>query len=72
MLLDSALPQRHKPLAQVLAASQRAQALTQQLLMFSRRQMIRPVAVQVNALIEDSLCHYRRLIGEGIRLEFAA
>jgi len=40
--------------------------------MFSRRQMIRPVAVQVNALIEDSLCHYRRLIGEGIRLEFAA
>ncbi|MBM3990281.1 MAG: response regulator [Planctomycetes bacterium] len=73
MQLDSALAQKHKnSLAQVLAASQRAQELTQQLLTFSRRQVIRPSAVQVNALIEDSLCLYRRLIGEEIRLEFAA
>ena len=73
MQLDSALPQQHQDsLAQVLAASQRAQALTQQLLMFSRKQVIRPAPVQVNALIEDSLRIYRRLIGEDIRLEFAA
>ncbi|MFM7297600.1 MAG: ATP-binding protein, partial [Planctomycetota bacterium] len=71
MQLDSSLPQQHQEsLAQVLAASQRAQALTQQLLMFSRKQVIRPASVQVNALIEDSLRIYRRLIGEDIRLEF--
>jgi signal transduction histidine kinase len=72
MQLDSALPQQHQEsLAQVLAASQRAQALTQQLLMFSRKQVIRPVPVQLNQLIEDSLRIYRRLIGEDIRLDFA-
>lgn len=72
MQLDSSLPQQHQEsLAQVLAASQRAQALTQQLLMFSRKQVIRPAPVQINALIEDSLRIYRRLIGEDIRLDFA-
>ena len=72
MQLDSSLgPQHQQSLAEVLAASHRAQALTQQLLMFSRKQVIRPALIDLNQQITESLKLYRRLIGEDIRLEFA-
>jgi signal transduction histidine kinase/CheY-like chemotaxis protein len=71
MQLDSSLgPHHQQSLAEVLAASHRAQALTQQLLMFSRKQVIRPTLLDLNLQIADSLKLYRRLIGEDIRLEF--
>lgn len=64
--------QRHQTdqLHEILAASQRARALTQQLLMFSRKQVIRPILADMNQQIESSLRIYRRLIGEDINLNF--
>jgi PAS domain S-box-containing protein len=52
----------------VLNAAERAQALTNQLLTFSRRQVIQPRVVDVNALIANTDKMLRRLIGEDIEL----
>jgi CheY-like chemotaxis protein len=72
MKTDPSLPLRHQEaIAEVLEASRRAQALTQQLLMFSRKQVIRPVPTELNRQIEESLRLYRRLIGEDITLTFS-
>jgi len=57
-------------LNEVLGAARRAQELTQQLLMLSRKQVIRPVPLEMNRQIEDSLRIYRRLLGEDISLNF--
>jgi two-component system cell cycle sensor histidine kinase/response regulator CckA len=57
-------------LGSIVEAVERAQALTRQLLMFSRKQVISPRPVAVNRLIENALKMYRRLIGEDIRLHF--
>lgn len=71
MQMDISLPQQHQQaLAETLAASMRAQSLTQQLLMFSRKQVIRPSQVDINELIGHALRMYTRLIGEDIRLKF--
>lgn len=47
-------------------AAQRAAALTQQLLAFSRRQVMQPKVVDLNALVTDIERMLRRLIGEDI------
>ncbi len=57
-------------LLQIYDAGQRAQALTQQLLMFSRKQVIKPKPMDWNQQIERSLKMYRRLIGEDIEVIF--
>ncbi len=57
-------------LNEVLGAARRAQELTQQLLMLSRKQVIRPLPLEMNRQIEDSLRIYRRLLGEDIALTF--
>ncbi len=51
-------------------AAQRAANLTRQLLAFSRRQIINPVAVDLNTLIGDALKMLERVIGEHIALNF--
>jgi PAS domain S-box-containing protein len=57
-------------LAEVREASRRARALTQQLLMFSRKQVIKPLPGDMNRTIVASFRIYRSLIGEDISLCF--
>lgn len=53
---------------QIRKTADRASALTRQLLMFSRRQMLQPKVVDVNELIADMGKLLRRLIREDIEL----
>jgi PAS domain S-box-containing protein len=57
-------------LAEVSKASLRAQALTRQLLAFSRKQMLQPRVLELNALVGGVEKMLRRLIGEDIALVF--
>jgi PAS domain S-box-containing protein len=50
-------------------AAERASALTEQLLAFGRRQMVRPRAIDLNRVIERMQGMMKRLAGEDIQLE---
>jgi PAS domain S-box-containing protein len=58
---------RHRA-EEILKAAERAASLTQQLLAFSRRQVIQPKIVDLNALLANLMGMLRRVIGEDIRL----
>ena len=58
-------------LEEIRKAAQRASALTRQLLAFSRQQVLEPVVLQLNGLVEDVDKMLRRLIGEDIDLRLA-
>jgi PAS domain S-box-containing protein len=60
-----------KSITQVKKAADRATALTQQLLAFSRRQVLMPRVIDLNAVIDDSVKMIQRLIGEDIDLNIA-
>jgi len=65
------LPPDHPVLAQIIEArnaANRASTLTQQLLAFSRRQMIAPRVVNLNEIIRDLTRMLRRLIREDIQI----
>ncbi len=53
---------------EILRAAERAGGLTRQLLAFSRRQVLRPESVDLNAVVADIDRMMRRLIGENIEL----
>lgn len=53
---------------EIKSAAERAASLTRQLLAFSRRQVMRPQILDLNALIDDLEKMLRRLIGEDIEL----
>jgi signal transduction histidine kinase len=55
-------------LEEIGEAAQRAALLTRQLLAFSRKQILKPVAVDLNALLQGMEKLLRRLIGEDISL----
>ncbi|HUJ10765.1 MAG TPA: PAS domain S-box protein [Verrucomicrobiae bacterium] len=55
--------------AEISKAGNRAAALTRQLLAFSRKQILRPVIVDLNTLVTDLEKMLRRLIGEDVQLE---
>jgi len=57
-------------LGDVRKAAERAADLTRQLLAFSRRQVIQPVNLDINALVSGVLKMIRRVIGEHIELRF--
>lgn len=56
--------------AQIMQAAERATALTQQLLAFSRRQVLQPKAIDLNAVVNSLQTLLRRLIGEDIEVVF--
>ncbi|MDX1674696.1 MAG: PAS domain S-box protein [Longimicrobiales bacterium] len=56
-------------LREIERAGSRAASLTQQLLAFSRRQMLRPEVLDLNTVIRNLEGLVRRLIGEHIRME---
>ncbi|MCC6157857.1 MAG: PAS domain S-box protein [Deltaproteobacteria bacterium] len=53
---------------EIRAAAERAASLTQQLLAFSRRQIISPRVVSVNAMLAESRRMLARVIGEDVEL----
>ncbi|HEY2016910.1 MAG TPA: PAS domain S-box protein, partial [Bryobacteraceae bacterium] len=53
---------------EILKAADRAAALTNQLLAFSRRQIIRPCVLNANAVLTSTENMLRRLIGEDVQL----
>ncbi|HMV31652.1 MAG TPA: response regulator [Gemmatimonadales bacterium] len=59
---------RSEDVVEIRKAADRAAALTQQLLAFGRRQMLRPVLLDVNAVVHDAERLLARLLGEDIRI----
>ena len=53
---------------EILAAAERASALTDRLLAFSRRQVVQPVLVDLNEVIRNLAGLLRRMVGEDIEL----
>ncbi len=56
------------PAKEISAAAERATSLTRQLLAFSRKQMLTPKVLDLNAVITENLKMLTRLIGEDIDL----
>jgi two-component system, cell cycle sensor histidine kinase and response regulator CckA len=54
--------------AEILSAGRRAASLTRQLLAFSRKQLLRPILLDVNRVISDIEIMLRRIIGEDVTL----
>jgi nitrogen-specific signal transduction histidine kinase/CheY-like chemotaxis protein len=74
-IVRAALPKAdplHISLEQIQKAGERAALLTRQLLVFSRKQILRPVTTDLNALLADMEKMLVRLIGEDIDLRVTA
>jgi two-component system, cell cycle sensor histidine kinase and response regulator CckA len=56
---------------EIKSASRRARSLTQQLLAFSRKQMLQPRVLDMNAIVGEAEQILRRLIGETITMSVA-
>jgi PAS domain S-box-containing protein len=70
-MLEDELPQGdwlRQYTRQVLKAVERSTALIQQLLAFSRKQILSPRILDVNSVVDDTAKMIRRLIGEDIEL----
>jgi PAS domain S-box-containing protein len=61
-------PALRAPAQEIASAAQRASALTRQLLAFSRKQMLAPKILDLNAVVTESLKMLTRVIGEDIEL----
>ncbi len=59
----------HSALKQISLASQRAAGLTRQLLTFSRKQVLQPQVLDLNALLKNLLKMISRVVGEHIQIE---
>ena len=74
MLQDDAEPltaQQDEAVSELLRATERAAALTRQLLTFSRRQRIEARPLDLNAVVRDLFSMLQHLLGEDVRLELA-
>ncbi len=70
LLMD--LPAQHPVRSyaeEILAAAERASALTDRLLAFSRRQVVQPVLVDLNEVVRNMVGLLRRMVGQDIELE---
>jgi PAS domain S-box-containing protein len=73
LLLDVPPDHPHRwELEEIRAAARRAAGLTQQLLAFSRRQVLQPRVVDLNELVTGMSTMLRRLMGEDIELRTVA
>jgi two-component system cell cycle sensor histidine kinase/response regulator CckA len=68
--LDPADPNR-EDVQEIAAAADRAAALTGQLLAFSRKQVMQPKVIDINAVVSEVENMLRRLIGEDIELRIS-
>jgi len=70
LILDDLPPEdpRRSDLEEIQSAGERAAALTRQLLAFSRRQMLHPQIVDINAVVQQLEKLLRRLISEDVEL----
>ena len=70
LLLQRLVPDEpmYREIQQIAKAGERAAALTDQLLAFSRRQVIQPRIVNLNTIVLDTKKMLRRLIGEDIEI----
>ena len=59
------------PIREIFRAANRSAELTRQLLAFARRQVIQPVVLDLNELVEGMMSMLKRLIGEDIELTLA-
>lgn len=59
----------HDELREIVAAAERAAALTRQLLAFSRQQVLRPEILDLNRVVDEMEKLLRRVIGEEVELE---
>jgi signal transduction histidine kinase/FixJ family two-component response regulator len=67
ILKDAALPQTQRPKVEKIAkAGQTAAALTRQLLAFSRKQVLQPQTIDLNAIISNTDGYLPRLVKENI------
>jgi len=57
-----------EPLTEITHAAEQAAALTSQLLAFSRRQVLRPHAVDLNAIVAGMQSMIERIIGDDVRV----
>jgi signal transduction histidine kinase/DNA-binding response OmpR family regulator len=69
ILLDRGDASAAEPLTEIKSASERASALTRQLLTFSRSQVLQPRVVRLNEVVRETERMLRRIIGEHIELE---
>jgi PAS domain S-box-containing protein len=67
-LLDRHDPGSETELKEIAAAAERATILTRQLLAFSRRQLLQPRVIDLNAVVEGLMPMLKRLIGEDVDL----
>jgi signal transduction histidine kinase/ActR/RegA family two-component response regulator len=58
----------HRGVALIHQTAQRAAALTRQLLAFSRKQVLKPQALDLTVVVDDIMPMLRRLIGENVEL----
>ncbi|HET9409158.1 MAG TPA: ATP-binding protein [Candidatus Sulfotelmatobacter sp.] len=61
-------PELRQPAQQIAGAAERASSLTRQLLAFSRKQMLAPRVLDLNAIVTENLKMLTRMIGEDIEL----
>ncbi|MDR3460541.1 MAG: two-component regulator propeller domain-containing protein [Verrucomicrobiae bacterium] len=66
---ETLLPDQREALDEIKQASERAAALTRQLLAFSRRQTIKPRNLDLNAVVENTGKMFRRILTEEIRMK---
>ena len=67
--LRDADPKVQRPVTNALTGTERAAALTQRLLAFSRRQPLDPKALDVNGMIKDMIELLHRTLGETVVIE---
>ena len=70
-MVRSVLPpgsEEHRELGEAIQAANRAAALVRQLLMFSRNEVVRCTALDLNEIVPDLLTMLRRLLGAQIEL----
>jgi PAS domain S-box-containing protein len=66
---DASAVQRGESLAEIARATERAAALTRQLLTFSRRQVLQPRQLDVNGVVAGLAKMLERVLGEDVGLE---